>query len=240
MRELLAARRRQVQRVWLAEGLDRAPIVDEIVDLASAAAVPVTTVPSGRLRQMAATDAPQGVVAQAEPLPEADLDDLVALPGGDRPFLVVFDGLTDPHNLGALLRSAQCAGATGAVLPRHRSAHLTPTVAKAAAGAIEYLPIAIVGGIPAALARISSAGVWTVGLAVDGPQPLWDLTVATEPIAIVLGAEGTGLSRLSKSRCQLLVSIPQAGPIASLNVSAAGALACFEVRRRRSTVTPDS
>jgi 23S rRNA (guanosine2251-2'-O)-methyltransferase len=230
-----------VQRVWLAEGLDRAPIIDDIVDLASALAVPVTTVASARLRQMAATDAPQGVVAQAEPLPEVDLDDLVAPGGGGaRPFLVVFDGLTDPHNLGALLRSAQCAGATGAVLPRHRSAHVTPTVAKAAAGAIEYLPIAVVGGIPAALARLATAGVWTVGLAVDGPQPLWDLTVATEPIAIVLGAEGSGLSRLSKSRCQLLVSIPQSGPIASLNVAAAGALACFEVSRCRSAATPNS
>jgi 23S rRNA (guanosine2251-2'-O)-methyltransferase len=150
-----------------------------------------------------------------------------------RPFLVVVDGVTDPHNLGAVLRTAQCAGATGAVLGRHRSVHVTATVAKAAAGAIEYLPIALVPGIPAALRRLADAGVWNVGLDAGAPGSLWGLPVATEPIAIVLGAEGAGLSRLAKARCQLLVSIPQAGPIESLNVAAAAALACFEVSRGR-------
>lgn len=234
VRELLAARRRPVRQVWMADGLEPSPILDEIEALADAASVPVRTVNSARLRSAAATDAPQGVVAFAAPLPEADLDDLVTAPPGEpAPFLVVVDGVTDPHNLGALLRTAQCAGATGAVLPRHRSAHLTATVAKAAAGAIEYLQIAVVPGIPSALARLAEAGVWTVGLDVGAPNPLWSLSVATEAIAIVLGAEGSGLSRLAKARCQLLVAIPQAGPITSLNVAAAGALACFEVSRAR-------
>ncbi len=218
----------------MADGLEASPILDEIEALAEAASVPVRTVNSARLRGAAATDAPQGVVAFAAPLPEADLDDLVSTrPGGPPPFLVVVDGVTDPHNLGALLRTAQCAGATGAVLPRHRSAHVTATVAKAAAGAIEYLQMAVVPGIPSALARLADAGVWTVGLDAGSPNRLWSLSVATEPIAIVLGAEGSGLSRLAKARCQLLVAIPQAGPIASLNVAAAGALACFEVSRAR-------
>jgi 23S rRNA (guanosine2251-2'-O)-methyltransferase len=214
--------------------LDPAPILDDIEALAAAASVPVRTVASSRLRQAASTDAPQGVVAFADPLPESEFDDLVKRgPDGQAPFLVVVDGLTDPHNLGALLRTAQCAGATGAILPRHRSAHVTATVAKAAAGAIEYLAMAVVPGVPSALARLADAGVWTVGLDAKAPQTLWSLAVATEPIAIVLGAEGAGLSRLAKARCQLLVSIPQAGPIASLNVAAAGALACFEVSRCR-------
>ncbi len=209
--------------------------------MAAAASVPLRTVTSTRLRQLASTDAPQGVLAFADPLPEADLDDLMtARPGGPAPFLVVVDGVTDPHNLGALLRTAQCAGATGAVVPRHRSVHVTATVAKAAAGAIEYLPLAVVAGIPSALSQLREAGVWTVGLDADADQPLWSLAVATEPVAIVLGAEGSGLSRLAKARCQLLVAIPQAGPIASLNVSAAGALACFEVSRARATSTGDS
>ncbi|MDQ6614830.1 MAG: 23S rRNA (guanosine(2251)-2'-O)-methyltransferase RlmB [Actinomycetota bacterium] len=234
VRALLAARRRPVRQVWLAEGLDPSPILDGIAALAAAASVPVRIVNPTRLRQASSTDAPQGVLAFAEPLPESDLDDLAAdRPDGRAPFLVVVDGLTDPHNLGALLRTAQCAGATGAVLPRHRSAHVTATVAKAAAGAIEYLPIAVVPGIPSALARLADAGVWTVGLDASARQALWSLSVATEPIAIVLGAEGSGLSRLAKVRCQLLVAIPQAGPIASLNVAAAGALACFEVSRAR-------
>jgi 23S rRNA (guanosine2251-2'-O)-methyltransferase len=240
VRELLAARRRPVREVWLADGLDPAPILDDIARLAAAASVPVRIVNNARLRQVASTEAPQGVLAFAAPLPEADLDDLAQdRPGGRAPFLVVVDGLTDPHNLGALLRTAQCAGATGAVLPRHRSAHVTATVAKAAAGAIEYLPIAVVPGIPSALARLADAGVWTVGLDAEAPTPLWSLSVATEPIALVVGAEGAGLSRLAKARCQLLVAIPQAGPIASLNVAAAGALACFEVSRARPSASTD-
>ncbi|MEL7207781.1 MAG: RNA methyltransferase, partial [Actinomycetota bacterium] len=127
-----------------------------------------------------------------------------------------------------------CAGATGVVLPRHRAARVTPTVAKAAAGAIEHLPIATVGGIPAALARLVELGVWTVGLDQDGDQPLWDLAVATEPVALVFGAEGRGLSRLARERCDTVVSVPQMGRLDSLNVSAAAAVACFEVARRRS------
>ncbi len=230
-----------MRQVWLAEGLDPASILQDIAALADAASIPVRTVSSTRLRQIAATDAPQGVVAFADPLEEVDLDDLVRRrPDGPPPFLVVLDGVTDPHNLGALLRTAQCAGATGAVLPRHRSAHITATVAKAAAGAIEYLTLSLVPGIPSALRQLADASVWTVGLDADAPTPLWGLSVATEPIALVLGAEGSGLSRLAKARCQLLVAIPQAEGIASLNVAAAGALACFEVSRARSQAAADS
>ena len=139
------------------------------------------------------------------------------------------DGVTDPHNLGALLRSAEAAGATGAVLPRHRAVHVTPTVAKAAAGAVERVPMAIVAGIPAALARAKELGCWVVGLAGDGDQSLFDgLAVADEAIVLVMGAEGAGLSRLARARCDLVVSIPMRGRLASLNVSTAGALALFE------------
>jgi 23S rRNA (guanosine2251-2'-O)-methyltransferase len=220
--------------VWLAEGLEPAAILDDIVALAASAAAPLRTVDRDRLRQLAVTEAPQGVVALADPLPESDLDDLVSSGvDGTPPFLVVVDGVTDPHNLGALLRTAQCAGATGAVLPRYRGTHVTAAVAKAAAGAIEYLPLAVVPGIPSALARLAAAGVWTVGLDAESQHPLWGLPLATEPIAIVLGAEGSGLSRLARARCQLVVGIPQVGLISSLNVAAAGAVACFEVSRVR-------
>lgn len=239
VRELLAARRRPVREVWLAEGVDPSGILDEISELAASASVPVRTVNRLRLQQAVATDAPQGVIAFAAPLTEADVDDLATRrPGTSLPFLVVLDGVTDPHNLGAVLRTAQCAGATGVVLARHRAAHITATVAKAAAGAIEHLPIAVVPGIPSALSRLAEAGIWNVGLDSGAAVPLWGLAVATEPIAIVLGAEGGGLSRLAKARCQLLVSIPQAGPIESLNVAAAGALALFEVTRTRAANSP--
>jgi 23S rRNA (guanosine2251-2'-O)-methyltransferase len=224
-----------VRDIWISDGLEETGIVADIVDLAHQRRVPVRRVPRGRLDEAARTDAPQGVLAFAAPLPEASLEELVR-PAGDSarpPFLIVLDGVTDPHNLGTLLRTAESAGATGAVIPRHRAAHITPTVAKAAAGAIEYLPIAVVPGVPAALASLSDAGVWTVGLDAEAPARLWDLDLATEPVAVVLGSEGKGLSRLAAARCDVVVAIPQVGKTESLNVAAAGALACFEVARRR-------
>ena len=233
VRELLAAGRRRVRELWLAEGLAPSPVLAEIVDLAAAARVPVRTVGRGRLDAMAGTDAPQGVVARAAPLEEADLDDLVRPVAGRSPFLLAVDGVTDPHNLGALLRTAECAGVTGAVLPRHRAVHVTPTVAKAAAGAIEHLPLAVVAGLPAALTQLRRAGVWTVGLDAGAEQSVFDLSLEAEPVALVLGAEGSGLSRLVRQRCDALVGIPQRGSLPSLNVAAAAAVACFELARRR-------
>jgi 23S rRNA (guanosine2251-2'-O)-methyltransferase len=191
--------------------------------------------PRGRLDATALTDAPQGLLAFAAPLPEASLDHLARAAGeqGQVPFLLVLDGVTDPHNLGALLRTAESAGATGVVIPRHRAARITPTVAKAAAGAIEHLPIALVPGVPAALGALADAGVWTVGLDAQATTRLWDLELATEPVALAVGSEGKGLSRLAAARCDVMVAIPQIGHTESLNVAAAGALACFEVARRR-------
>ena len=236
VRALLAARRRRVKDVWLADEAEAAPILAEIRDLAEEARVPVRSVPRGRLDAEARTDAPQGVLAHAVPLEEAELEALTR-PGkdGTRPFLLALDGITDPHNLGALLRSAEAAGATGIVLPRHRAAHVTPTVTKAAAGAVEYLPMAVVPGLPNALSVLQKQGVWTVGLDADATDSLFSLALASEPVALVLGAEGRGLSRLVRQRCDIVVSIPQRGATPSLNVAAAATLACFEVARRRSS-----
>ncbi|MDQ1435984.1 MAG: rRNA (guanosine2251-2-O)-methyltransferase, partial [Actinomycetota bacterium] len=129
---------------------------------------------------------------------------------------------------------AETAGATGLVMPRHRSANVTPVVAKAAAGAIEYLPIALVGGIPASIERASRAGCWSVGLDERGDRSLFDLDLADQPIMLVLGSEGSGLARLTRDRCDVVVQIPMQGKLESLNVSAAATLACHEIARRRS------
>jgi 23S rRNA (guanosine2251-2'-O)-methyltransferase len=232
-RELLLAGRRRVKDVWLAEDLEPAPIIDDIVELAGEARVTVKRVPRTQLEHAARSDAPQGVLAHAAPILDVDLDRLAIPRDGVVPFIVAVDGITDPQNLGALLRTAECAGATGVVLPRHRTAHVTPTVAKAAAGAVEHLPIALVGGMPSALARLKELGVWTIGLDGAGETSIFDLEVASEPLALVLGAEGRGLSRLVKQRCEVLAAIPLRGALASLNVSAAAAVACYEVARRR-------
>ncbi|MDQ1424174.1 MAG: rRNA (guanosine2251-2-O)-methyltransferase [Acidimicrobiaceae bacterium] len=235
MRELLVAGARKVRELWVANDLDDRGTIADILDIAADRRIPIREVSRKRLDAEARTEAPQGLLAKAAPLPEADLDDLMRRrPGFPRPFLVAVDGVTDPGNLGAVLRSAEGAGATGVVLPRHRTVHVTPTVTKAAAGAIEYLPMAIVSGLPAALARMKGAGVWVVGLDDAADRSVFDLDdLGGEAIAIVLGAEGSGLSRLVRERCDLVLSIPMNGRLSSLNVSAAAALACYEVARQR-------
>ena len=235
VRELLIAGRRRVREVWVATDLDQNEVVGDIVDIARSMRVQVTEVARKRLEAQARSEAPQGVIAFAAPLPEAELSDLLRRRPGTPPFLVAVDGVTDPGNLGALLRCCDGAGVQGVVLPRHRAVHVTPTAAKAAAGAVEHVPMAMVGGLPAALARIKDAGIWVVGLDDAADRSLFDVgDLAAEGICLVLGAEGAGLSRLVRERCDLIVSIPMRGRLSSLNVSAAAALATYEVARHRS------
>ena len=223
----------------MAADQDDAEVLQDIVELASQLGVTVREVSRKEIESEARTESHQGVVAFARPLDEADIDTLVSDARDGRtgarvaPFLLALDGVTDPGNLGALLRTAECAGVTGVLLPRHRAVHVTPTVAKTAAGAVEYLPIALVGGLPAAINQLKSNGVWVIGLDAEGDTELFDLTLADEPVCLVMGAEGAGLSRLVRERCDAVASIPMHGNLASLNVSAAGALACYEIARRR-------
>jgi len=233
VRELLIAGRRKVREVWMLDQGDDSPILEDIRELAASNRVTVSQVGKGRFYAQARCEAPQGVLALAAPLPEADLDSLLAGRGGTVPFLVALDGVTDPGNLGAVLRSAECAGVTGAILPRHRAVHVTPAATKAAAGAIEHVPMAVVGGLPTALANMRKAGVHVVGLEGAAATSLYDVAGADGPLCLVLGAEGRGLSRLVSERCDELVAIPMKGVLGSLNVSAAAALACFEIARRR-------
>ena len=236
MLELLSAGRRTVRRVLLAEDQDPSPQLDRIEALAAKLRVPLETVPRARLDAQARTEAPQGVLALARPVDPAPLEDLCApAADGTAPFLLVAAGLTDPRNLGALLRSAECAGVTGVVLPRHRSARLSPTVAKTAAGAIEHLPFAVVGGIPAALTTMRDLGVWSIGLAGEADQSLYGLPLGDGPVALVVGSEEKGLAPLVRRRCDALAAIPQHGALPSLNVGVAGAVACFEVARQRAS-----
>ena len=234
VRELLLANRRDCKEIWLASDLDPAPVLDDIRELAAEARVIVKEVGRGKLDAAARTDAPQGVIAFARPLPEYTLEELLRTgPNRPAPFLLCSDGITDPGNLGALLRSAECAGVTGVILPSHRAVHITPAVTKAAAGAVEHLPMAMVGGLPAAMKVMQDAGIWVIGLDERAEKTLWELTPSDVPVAIVLGAEGPGLSRLVRERCDEVVSIPMKARLSSLNVGTAGALACFEIARSR-------
>ena len=232
------AERRKVHEVWISAELEGDPGVADIVEIAAARRVPLLHVARSRLEREARSEAPQGVLAHAAEIPEAELADLLGVRGGDRgappPFLVAVDGVTDPGNLGAIIRSCDGAGVSGVLLPRHRSVHVTPTVAKASAGAVEHVPMALVPGLPGALKQLTDHGVWVVGLDDGADRALYEIgPLATEPICIVLGAEGAGLSRLVRERCDSIVSIPMVGRISSLNVSTAAAISLYEVLRLR-------
>jgi len=238
VRELLIAQRRKVHEVWISGELEGTDAVDDIVAIANANRVPVIRVARKKLEAAARSEAPQGVLALAAPLPEADLTKYLRRRGKQPPFLVAVDGVTDPGNLGAIIRSCDGAGADVVVLPRHRAVHVTPTVAKASAGAVEHQPIAVVSGLPGALQRMRDAGIWVVGLDDAADRSLFELgDLATEAVCLVLGAEGAGLSRLVRERCDLIVSIPMLGRVSSLNVSAAAALTAYEIRRHRTGVS---
>ena len=227
--ELLVAGRRRTQRVWVAQTEAPSQPVERIARLARERGVLLQTRRPDVLLAVARTAAPQGVIAWADPVASVALEDLLSAAERKSPFVLVLDGVTDPGNFGSLLRSAACAGVGGVVVGRHRSAALTPLAVKAAAGAVEHVPIAAVGGVPAALQRLSRAGIWVIGLDAAGNDNLWSANLLDGPVALVLGSEGTGLSHLTKQRCDLLARIPQLGPLGSLNVASAAAVACFEV-----------
>ena len=234
VRELLIASRRTVREVLVADDSERNPIISEIVDLARSQRVVVRNVDRQQIEEQARSEAPQGVIAFAEPLEEVLLDEVLA-GTSDKLFLVAIDGVTDPGNLGAILRSCEGAGVDAVILPRHRAVHITPSAAKAAAGAVEYLTMCVVPGLPTAIQQLRDNNVWVIGFDDQAEKPIFGLGgLAREHVCIVLGAEGPGLSRLVRERCDLLLSIPMRGALSSLNVSAAAALATYEVVRARS------
>ena len=234
VRELMLAQRRKVHEVWISSELQDSEDVDDIVAIAAANRVPVAYVARKKLEATARSEAPQGVLAMAAPLPEADLAQYLRRRPGKPPFLVAVDGVTDPGNLGAIVRSCDGAGVDLVILPRHRAVHVTPTVAKASAGAIEHVPIAVVSGLPNTMERLREAGIWLVGLDDAADRSLFDLgDLGAEGICLILGAEGAGISRLVRERCDMIVSIPMRGRLSSLNVSAAAALATYEISRQR-------
>ncbi len=233
VRELLLAGTRPVREVLMSAGMDEAPILHDILGLADETRTPVREIGRSKFDSIARTESSQGVIANAAPIPDVSLDDLLSPPDGGVPFLLALDGVTDPGNVGAILRTAECAGVTGVLFPKHRAAHITPTVTKNAQGAIEHLKMSVVGGLPTAIGQIKGAGIWTVGLDGAADQNLFDLKLAGEPICLVLGAEGKGLSRLVSERVDVVAALPLHGVLGSLNVGAAGAVAMYEVSRHR-------
>jgi 23S rRNA (guanosine2251-2'-O)-methyltransferase len=234
VRELLLGQRRRVREIWIATDIEPSPVIEDILDLARDQRVQVMSVSRRELEREARSEAPQGVLAKADAIDETLLADLL-IESRDTPLLLVaIDGVTDPGNLGAILRCCDGAGVDAVILPRHRAVHVTPTVAKSSAGAIEYLNMCVVGGLPSALTEMRQAGVFIVGLDDAAEKNIFEIgETAKESICLVLGAEGAGMSRLARERCDLLVNIPMLGSLSSLNVSVAAALATYEIVRSR-------
>ena len=187
-----------------------------------------------KLDAMSRTHAHQGIIAVAAVREYASVEDLLqaARDRGEPPLLVVCDELSDPHNLGAVIRTAECAGAHGVIIPKRRSAGLTAVVAKTSAGAVSHLPVARVANLPSLLKQLKKEGLWIFGAAADGPVSLYEADLKG-PAAIVIGSEGSGMSRLVAETCDVLVRIPMKGKLNSLNASAAAAILLYEAVRQR-------
>lgn len=225
-----ALRAKRVKRIRVGTRGDTR--VEEALALARAQHVPIEKVDPHALDRAARGGVHQGIVAELEALRDYGIDELVAAASPQPPLLVVLDGVEDPHNLGAILRSVDAAGAHGVVRQTRHAAAIEGIAAKASAGAVSHVRIATVVNIARALEELKEAGVWTVGLAGEATEA-YDLVDYTLPTALVVGAEGEGLRRLTRERCDRLVHIPMLGSVSSLNVSVATGVALFEASRQR-------
>jgi 23S rRNA (guanosine2251-2'-O)-methyltransferase len=231
--EALKARRRAFE--WVGVAKERHDLrLQRVIEECRKIGVPVRFLPRTELDRMASTGAHQGIVAVTSAKQYADLDDIIASKGADYSLLVVLDGVEDPHNLGAILRTADAVGADGVVIPERRAVGVTVTVAKVSAGASEHLPVAKVTNISRTLEELKARNIWTVGLDERAPHG-YDSVDYKMDCAVVFGAEGKGLHDLVRKKCDFLVSIPMVGKVPSLNVSVAAGVVLYEVARQRRT-----
>ena len=224
---------RTIDKLFVADGdTDRA--LARICAMAKQAGAVVVPTDRRKLDYMSATGAHQGVIAMVAAHDYASIDDILkkAQDAGEPPLIVICDELSDPHNLGAIIRTAECAGAHGIIIPKRRSVGLTAVVGKASAGALEYMPVARVSNITAAIDTLKKAGVWVYGTAAEGDTTLYKADLKSAA-AIVIGNEGEGMSRLVSEACDFKVSIPMHGRISSLNASNAAAILLYEAVRQR-------
>ncbi|WP_019123559.1 23S rRNA (guanosine(2251)-2'-O)-methyltransferase RlmB [Brevibacillus massiliensis] len=225
---------RAINKIWIAEGVNK-NLMGPVFSLAKEQGVVVATANRKKLDQLAGTDNHQGVIASVAAYEYAEVDDLLARAKQrqEAPFLLILDELEDPHNLGSILRTADATGVHGIIIPKRRSVGLTATVAKASAGAIEYVPVARVTNIVRTMEELKERGVWIAGTDAQGDQDFRQGDYAI-PLALVIGSEGKGMSRLVREHCDFLYRLPMAGQVTSLNASVAAALLMYEVYRARS------
>jgi 23S rRNA (guanosine2251-2'-O)-methyltransferase len=241
VREALRARRRHIEQVWLAEGVEEKGPLAEILQACREERIAVQRVARAELERLSGATEAHGVAARVSPYPYATLDDLLtrAAERGEWPFLLALDTLQDPQNVGTLLRTAEAVGVHGVILPERRAVGITPAVSRASAGAVEHLLVADVTNLARTLDDLKRANVWIVGVE-DHPRAQDYRTAKLDmPLVLVLGSEGQGMRRLVAEQCDLLLRIPMRGRINSLNVAVAGSLLLYRAWHARESVTPD-
>lgn len=225
-----------INKILTAKGAAKGSVV-EIVARAKEAKIPIQEVDRNYLDNLVESTNHQGVAAVIAAREYAEVEDIIAIARkkGEDPFILILDEIEDPHNLGAILRTADAVGAHGIIIPKRRAVGLTSTVAKASAGAIEYVPVARVANLVQAVEKLKKEGCWVVAADMDGDK-LWNNSGLRGSLACVIGSEGKGVSRLLKENCDFLVRIPMKGSISSLNASVAAAVLCYEIMRQREKV----
>ena len=223
---------RTIDKLFVLDGCQDGP-VRTIVREAKKHGTLLNFVGKERLNQLSQTGKHQGVIAYAAAYDYAEIDDMLKLAGerGEDPFLFILDGIEDPHNLGAIIRTANIVGAHGVIIPKRRAAGLTATVAKTSAGALNYTPVAKVTNLVKTIEELKEKGLWFVCADMDG-ETMYDLNL-TGPVGLVIGNEGEGVSRLVKENCDFIAGIPMKGEITSLNASVAGGVLAYEILRQR-------
>lgn len=225
---------RTINKIWIADQAQK-HLTQPIIAEAKKAGIVVQNVDKRKLDQMAEGIQHQGVVAQVAAYAYVEVDDILnrANERGEKPLLLILDEIEDPHNLGSMLRTADCTGVHGVIIPKRRSVGLTATVSKISAGAVEYVPVARVTNLAQTIEELKERGVWIVGTDVTAEQEIYDANIFDSPVAIVIGNENKGMGRLIRESCDVLLKLPMSGQINSLNASVAAGIFMYEVVRRR-------
>ncbi|NLV35296.1 MAG: 23S rRNA (guanosine(2251)-2'-O)-methyltransferase RlmB [Clostridiaceae bacterium] len=229
---------RSINRIFVAKG-DREGSINQIIAMARERHTIIQEVDRSKLDAMSQTFAHQGVIALVAAKDYVDVDDILkaAQESGRPPFIIILDEITDAHNLGSILRTANAAGVHGVIIPKRRAIGLTSTVSKASAGAVEYVPVARVTNIAQTIKNLKKQNIWVVGTDATGEKAYFDNDLSG-PIALVIGSEGEGMGKLIRESCDFVVNIPMLGQISSLNAAVAGAIVTFEILRQRSNKQP--
>ncbi len=227
--------KREVSEILVVKGIKESKNLKEIIRLGREKSVKLSYLEREKLEHLAGSRSHQGVIAYVTPITPLSFREFLTLlqKKKESPFILILDGVTDPQNFGSLIRTAEAAGVDGIIIGKRRAAAVSPSVIKASAGAIEYIPLVQVTNIASIIEELKESGIWIIGSSDSAKRPLYEADL-TGNVAVVLGSEGKGISRLVKERCDFMVRIPMWGRVSSLNVNVAGAVLMFEVRRQRS------